>query len=77
MSICEYCNRDMKQAESCIIVHLHIDGREWLPAPFIGEGDEYRCGDCNVLAGGYHHPGCDQEVCPKCNGQLISCDCLD
>jgi hypothetical protein len=27
--------------------------------------------------GGFHHPGCDTEECPKCHGQLISCGCLD
>jgi hypothetical protein len=36
-----------------------------------------RCHDCNVLAGGRHHPGCDNERCPRCSGQLISCSCLD
>jgi hypothetical protein len=36
-----------------------------------------RCPDCNVTAGGNHHANCDQENCPKCGGQLISCDCFD
>jgi len=34
-----------------------------------------RCPDCNVKTGGIHHPGCDQEECPRCHFQIISCDC--
>jgi hypothetical protein len=37
----------------------------------------YRCPDCNVAPGGNHHSNCDNEYCPKCGGQLISCDCFD
>jgi len=40
-------------------------------------GPEQRCHDCGIKAGGYHHPGCDMEICPRCLGQLISCGCLD
>ena len=36
---------------------------------------ESPCHDCNTPLGGYHHPGCDNERCPICGGQLISCDC--
>jgi hypothetical protein len=36
----------------------------------------FRCPDCNIAPGGIHHLNCDQESCPKCGGQLISCDCF-
>ncbi len=37
---------------------------------------EHRCHDCNIMPGGFHHPGCDMERCPRCDEQLISCGCL-
>jgi len=37
----------------------------------------HRCPDCNVAPGGNHHWNCDEEPCPKCGGQLISCACFD
>jgi hypothetical protein len=48
-----------------------------LEAILFESDDRDRCHDCNVLVGGFHHPGCDTEECPKCHGQLISCGCLD
>lgn len=38
-------------------------------------GTRGRCGDCGVLEGEFHEPGCDMEICPFCRGQLITCDC--
>ena len=36
---------------------------------------ERTCPECGVPIGKYHVPGCDAEICPFCNNQLISCDC--
>jgi hypothetical protein len=46
-----------------------------------GEGQEptgdRRCHDCHCAVGKFHHPGCDMEQCPKCQGQLIVCGCTE
>jgi hypothetical protein len=44
-----------------------------------GKEDEHEsedaCGDCGVAVGQLHARGCDQEQCPACGGQIITCDC--
>jgi len=47
-------------------------GREPGPSP---QHPPRACGDCAVLFGELHVPGCDLECCPVCRGQIISCGC--
>lgn len=84
MAICNWCEKEMsgnEGADSCIANNfvLFPDGEKLLPIPYDPDyGDEdQRCHDCNIKRGGFHHPGCDMERCPKCFCQLISCGCLD
>ena len=85
MAVCKLCEKEMLEGSSCLPSKLR-----WIPKrgrvvdyERIRNGEEKRygavepdrCHDCSVMPGGYHHPGCDVEECPRCGGQLISCFC--
>ena len=82
MSACKTCGREMRFKLSCVI--SPIDMKEGPPMAQVPYGKETRypgppptneCHDCMVPVGGYHHPGCDYEECPKCHRQIIGCGC--
>jgi hypothetical protein len=33
------------------------------------------CHDCFVVRGELHLEGCDMEICPRCSGQYLGCEC--
>jgi hypothetical protein len=63
---------------TCTVTALHVDGE---PIDMIRWGRarsrraSSRCGDCGVRPGGFHHPGCDLQRCPRCRGRLLTCGC--
>jgi hypothetical protein len=36
-----------------------------------------KCVTCGVGKGKFHHPNCPEEICPKCGGQLLFCNCIE
>jgi len=85
MAFCKACNQEMHEAPGCILNPINTADGVLDPIKFGNETDpewkEYvtkaqRCGDCGAKPGNYHHTGCDIEECPRCHGQLLSCDCL-
>lgn len=83
MAICTSCEQEMTRKVSCTLTNLLlIDGsyerRRYKPRPVKdAHGNRRLCGDCGAPAGGFHHPGCDMETCPRCSHQLISCGCWE
>ena len=41
----------------------------------IANPENMPCRHCNTISGKLHEPGCDYEQCPKCNSQIMTCDC--
>jgi hypothetical protein len=35
-----------------------------------------RCPDCGSAPGDFHVHGCEEETCPRCGGQVLSCVCV-
>ncbi len=73
---CNDCNNEMHGSESCTKNTLIIQGKEYERNTEIFDTGEV-CHDCGIVnkKGNIHHSGCDMEQCPRCEGQLISCDC--
>ena len=73
MAICNWCDKDMLEVDTCNVKLVDFGNGDPLPPiPYDGE----KCHDCGVTNGKIHHPGCDMERCPRCDGQLISCGCV-
>lgn len=85
MGICWSCKKEMSDASVTTCTGNTIikfpDGKTLQPIPYDPKDARFprwfRCPDCNVVPGGIHHPNCEQELCPNCGGQLLTCPCFD
>lgn len=71
---CDDCKQEMLTAKSCLYRYIKINGKVYLRNVQYHDINT-RCHDCGIVNGKIHHFGCDMERCPKCKGQMLSCDC--
>jgi hypothetical protein len=77
-AICQDCKKEMVKFGFCNFKYIVDDKGTIFQRVRFDEARELPrgpCHDCNCKKGAFHHHGCDMEECPKCGGQLISCDC--
>lgn len=77
MVMCADCGKEMIGSDTCTVKEITIGGVVYQRSTYHFPEPTGRCHDCGIKHGGYHHPGCDVERCPRCGGQLITCGCLD
>lgn len=70
----------MNRVKGCICFDFRYKDKIMLSPIKYGDEDNFKlisnkCHDCNCRIGGYHHPGCGVEICPRCKAQAISCNC--
>lgn len=77
---CKDCKQEMTTAKECgrKFFFIEIDDKVYKRDTQYFDKNE-RCHDCGIenKKGNLHHSGCDMERCPKCKGQLISCECIN
>ncbi len=72
MAECHYCEQEMSgDGVGCTMPKYGFENESLDRIPNGGT----KCHDCHCPPNTLHHPGCDMERCPKCEGQAIGCEC--
>lgn len=78
---CSYCRRYTSTEEGCTTDTITFPDGTVEDAVAYGERvrgtPPEHCPGCGVARGGYHHPFCPVEECPRCGRRLMRCGCLD
>src|SRR5439155_10211273 len=81
LSTCEFCGQEAPTADSCKVGSVVLGARSsyYFRIRF-GQEQPLRlraesCPRCGTPWGGFHHGGCEVEMCPLCSGSLVSCYC--
>lgn len=73
--ICAHCRHDVAETTDC--VHHFVAFPDGTELPAVKHARLAPCQDCGVSLGSAHHEHCQHEACPRCGGQMISCQCHD
>lgn len=75
MQTCSVCQNDLIDRKPCLEdLYFQKDGNHIERIKFFG--GRY-CDVCQCPQGSHHHPGCTEERCPICFGELFECDCTE
>lgn len=75
-SICSQCRRCRRCSAGCDADVLLPDGSSpILYGSELSPEPDARCPMCGCRRGYAHHRGCLAEICPRCGGYLLGCNC--
>ena len=71
MAICDWCRQEMLTADDCSVNHQieYPDGTVLPGIPYFYQKPSFVAMTVGFKHGNDHHPGCDMELCPRCDGQ--------
>jgi hypothetical protein len=77
MEVCPGCGYEFGDRPNCEVTELEIRGHTYERVRYMPRGEweragfPDRCPACDIRRVNFHHIGCDLEMCPACEGQLM------